>query len=132
MEPLTFINILNLLSCILISISAIYGFMELEINFVFTNLIALIYTCVSALILVITSIAGLRGLHPPEILDSFENHYMEFALIVFTSLLFIGTSFTGMIMGIILVCYSLIISAYIKFYHKYDSDDNSTPTTTSV
>ena len=128
MESLNFVNLLNFISSVLICISVIYGFIELEVNFIFTNLIALIYSCFSIIVLVIVSIAGFRGLHPPEILDPFENHYVQLLLIVFTNLLYMGTSFTGLIIGSILLFYTLCISTYLKFFHQNDEKNNEPST----
>ena len=71
-------------------IAVVYGFIDLKKTFIFTNMIALVYSLVSIVVMCIVSIAGIRELHPPEILDSFENHYIQLLLILFTTLLYIA------------------------------------------
>jgi len=121
----TKVHVFNLIFSILLSIAIGYGIDELTKNFILSNMNIIICSIVYVVILLIISIAGLREMHPPEILDPFENHYMQITMLLFLGILIIGTSTAGIVIGILTIIYSICATVFVKYENKTNVNNES-------
>ena len=121
----TKVHVSNLIFSILLSIAIGYGIDDLTKNFILSNMNIIICSILSILILLIVSVAGLREMHPPEILDSFENHYMQITMLFFLGILIIGTSTAGIVIGTLTIIYSICATVFVKYENQTTTNNNS-------
>ena len=120
------LHFLNFTSGILLFLASIYGFMDTPEKVHFTNLVVNVYTFFVGFGVVFVAIAGYRGQHPPDILESFEDHSTQLKFLFLYSWLTIGLSFTSRVMGSLVLVYSFVGLIYIKLKpHSLQGDTNS-------
>jgi len=111
------INIVNIIVELLFIIGIGCGLNKLNKNFVFTNFMALLYSLFYFSIIFIIIVAKIREKNPPEILEIFEDNKLQMYGFIFMSLLLIGTSETGIVIGCIIIFYALITLICIRKYY---------------
>lgn len=108
------INVINLILSLLLVVPIVYGIIQLKKDFIFSDLIAIIYSTCFHIMILIVIYASLRELNPPEFLEFLENSYIQLLGFILISLLLIDTSIVGLIVGCIII--TLVLGEFIYIY----------------
>ena len=112
------INITNLIVNLLMTISIAFGILELKDTFSFIDMVAIIYAILYEIMMIVAIYAGIRQLNLPEFMEFLENGYVQLLGFIFINLLLIDTSFIGLIIGSVVIAYSLGVSLYLFFRNE--------------
>ena len=108
------INSINLIVNLLMVISVIFGVFELKNTFSFIDLIAIIYSILFQIMMFVVIYASFRELNCPEFMEFLENGYVQILGFIIINLLLMDTSFVGLVIGSIIIAYSLGLLIYIQ------------------
>ena len=112
------INITNLIVNLLMTISIAFGILELKDTFSFIDMVAIIYAILYEIMMIVAIYAGIRQLNLPEFMEFLENGYVQLLGFILINLLLIDTSFIGLIIGGIIIAYSLGVTLYLYFRNE--------------
>ena len=112
------VNIINLILNLLITISIAFGILELKETFLYIDLVAIIYGIIFEVMMFVTLYASMRQLNVPEFMEFLENGYVQLLGFILINLLLIDTSFIGLIIGSVVIAYSLGVSLYLFFRNE--------------
>ena len=112
------INSINLIVNLLMVISVVFGVFELKDTFSFIDLIAVIYSILFQIMMFVVIYASFRELNCPEFMEFLENGYAQILGFITINLLLMDTSFVGLIIGSIIIAYSLGLLIYIQSIKK--------------
>mgnify|MGYP001395480065 CR=1 FL=1 len=114
------INSINLIVNLLMVISVIFGVFELKNTFSFIDLIAIIYSILFQIMMFVVIYASFRELNCPEFMEFLENGYVQILGFIIINLLLMDTSFVGLVIGSIIIAYSLGLLIYIQRINKIE------------
>tara|TARA_Y100000992_G_C21038212_1_gene383694 strand:- start:70 stop:468 length:399 start_codon:yes stop_codon:yes gene_type:complete len=114
------INLINLIINLLMIISVIFGVFELKNTFSFIDLIAIIYSILFQIMMFVVIYASFRELNCPEFMEFLENGYVQILGFIIINLLLMDTSFVGLVIGSIIIAYSLGLLIYIQRINKIE------------
>ena len=112
------LNITNLIVNLLMTISIAFGILELKDTFSFIDMVAIIYAILYEIMMIVAIYAGIRQLNLPEFMEFLENGYVQLLGFILINLLLIDTSFIGLIIGSVVIAYSLGVSLYLFFRNE--------------
>ena len=112
------INSINLTVNLLMIISVVFGVFELKDTFSFIDLIAVIYSILFQIMMFVVIYASFRELNCPEFMEFLENGYVQILGFITINLLLMDTSFVGLVIGSIIIAYSLGLLIYIQMIKK--------------
>tara|TARA_B100000886_G_scaffold135768_1_gene91609 strand:+ start:3432 stop:3800 length:369 start_codon:yes stop_codon:yes gene_type:complete len=112
------INVTNLIVNLLMTISIAFGILELKDTFSFIDMVAIIYAILYEIMIIVAIYAGIRQLNLPEFMEFLENGYVQLLGFILINLLLIDTSFIGLIIGSVVIAYSLGVSLYLFFRNE--------------
>ena len=112
------INSINLIVNLLMVISVVFGVFELKDTFSFIDLIAVIYSILFQIMMFVVIYASFRELNCPEFMEFLENGYVQILGFIIINLLLMDTSFVGLVIGSIIIAYSLGLLLYIQMIKK--------------
>ena len=108
------INSINLIVNLLMVTSVVFGVFELKDTFSFIDLIAVIYSILFQIMMFVVIYASFRELNCPEFMEFLENGYVQILGFITINLLLMDTSFVGLVIGSIIIAYSLGLLLYIQ------------------
>ena len=112
------INVTNLIVNILMTISIAFGILELKDTFSFIDMVAILYAILYEIMMIVAIYAGIRELNLPEFMEFLENGYVQLLGFILVNLLLIDTSFVGLIIGSVIIAYSLGVTLYLYFRNE--------------
>ena len=112
------INVTNLIVNLLMTISISFGILELKDTFSFIDMVAILYAILYEIMMIVAIYAGIRELNLPEFMEFLENGYVQLLGFILINLLLIDTSFIGLIIGSIIIVYSLGVTVYLYFRNE--------------
>ena len=112
------INSINLTVNLLMIISVVFGVFELKDTFSYIDLIAVIYSILFQVMMFVVIYASFRELNCPEFMEFLENGYVQILGFIIINLLLMDTSFVGLVIGSIIIAYSLGLLLYIQMIKK--------------
>ena len=112
------LNITNLIINLLMTISIAFGILELKETFSFIDMIAIIYAILYEIMMIVAIYAGIRELNLPEFMEFLENGYVQLLGFILINLLLMDTSFVGLVIGSIIIAYSLGVTLYLYFRNE--------------
>ncbi len=107
------VNIINLILNLLITISIAFGILELKETFLYIDLVAIIYGIIFEVMMFVTLYASMRQLNVPEFMEFLENGYVQLLGFVLINLLLMDTSLVGLVIGSVIVAYSICLFIYL-------------------
>lgn len=112
------INVTNLIVNLLMTISIAFGILELKDTFSFIDMVAILYAILYEIMMIVAIYAGIRQLNLPEFMEFLENGYVQLLGFILVNLLLIDTSFVGLIIGSVIIAYSLGVTLYLHFRNE--------------
>ncbi len=112
------INVTNLIVNLLMTISIAFGILELKDTFSFIDMVAILYAILYEIMMIVAIYAGIRELNLPEFMEFLENGYVQLLGFILVNLLLIDTSFVGLIIGSVIIAYSLGVTLYLYFRNE--------------
>lgn len=112
------INVTNLIVNLLMTISISFGILELKDTFSFIDMVAILYAILYEIMMIVAIYAGIRELNLPEFMEFLENGYVQLLGFILINLLLIDTSFVGLIIGSVIIAYSLGVTLYLYFRNE--------------
>ena len=106
------INLINLILNLSMTFSIVFGILELEESFSYTEMVAITYAILYEIIMFIVIYAGIRDRNLPEFMEIFENGYLQLLGFIMINLLLMDTTLVGLVIGSFIITISICISIY--------------------
>ena len=119
------INLMNIIIELLFIVGIGCGLNKLNKNFDFTNFMVLLYGLFYFSIIFVIIVAKIREKNPPEVIEIFEDNKLQMICFILISLLLIGTSTTGIVIGCFIIIYSLITLICLRNYYIESESDSA-------
>ena len=106
------INLINLILNLSMTFSIVFGILELEESFSYTEMVAITYAILYEIIMFIVIYAGIRDRNLPEFMEIFVNGYLQLLGFIMINLLLMDTTLVGLVIASFIITFSICISIY--------------------
>tara|TARA_E500000178_G_C16942257_1_gene717019 strand:- start:153 stop:524 length:372 start_codon:yes stop_codon:yes gene_type:complete len=106
------INIINLILNLLMIVSSVFTIFEIKEQFEFIELVVVVYSILYEIVMFVTIYAGILERNLPEFLEFMENGYVQILGFVLINLLLMDLSLVSLIIGSLILTYSIIFTIY--------------------
>lgn len=106
------INIINLIVNLLMIVSSVFTIFEIKEQFEFIELVVVVYSILYEIVMFVTIYAGILERNLPEFLEFMENGYVQILGFVLINLLLMDLSLVSLIIGSLILTYSIIFTIY--------------------